>query len=69
MPEAQRLDDICPKHDTPMIKHLQHVGGGNSKWSEPLCPLCDEQEKAKADAAAKNPAPAKAAEPAAKPVT
>jgi hypothetical protein len=44
-----------------MIKHLDHTGDGNSKWSKPFCPLCEEQ-KANADKAAKEPAPAKVAD-------
>lgn len=53
MPEADKrsdqeklLDDICPIHQTPMVKTQQHVGEGKVQWSEPACVLCDELKAA-----------------------
>lgn len=68
MVEATKVADICPKHETPMIKQLEHVGGGNSKFGKPFCPLCQEQEANAAKAqAAPQPSATKTAEPAPKP--
>lgn len=34
--------ETCPVHLTPMIKHQEHIGDGQTRWTEPYCPRCEE---------------------------
>lgn len=43
--QQKLLDDICPIHQTPMVKTLQHVGDGQSEWSAPSCVLCEQLKR------------------------
>lgn len=52
---AEKLDDICETHNTPMIKQKEHIGDGNWQWSKPFCPLCKQIEEAKPAQAAEKP--------------
>lgn len=44
MAEPNAPVEICDVHKTPKIRELQHVGDGNTKYSDPWCPLCKELE-------------------------
>lgn len=43
--QQKLLDDICPIHQTPMVKTLQHVGDGKAEWSAPSCALCEQLKR------------------------
>lgn len=40
--QRKLLDDLCPLHQTPMVRTAQHVGDGKVEYSDPQCPLCED---------------------------
>jgi hypothetical protein len=39
--------DVCPTHHVAMVRQLEHIGDGKTRWSEPFCPACREIEAGK----------------------
>ena len=33
---------VCDVHGTEMIRTLEHIGDGKTKFSDPVCPYCQE---------------------------
>lgn len=50
--QRRLLDDICPLHQTPMVRTANHVGDGQVSYDDPKCPLCEDlKERGKYDEA------------------
>lgn len=43
--QQKLLDDICPIHQTPMVKTQEHIGDGKVGWSAPSCSLCEDLKR------------------------